>query len=120
MAHTRVGDGAERDPNAPDAQSAQADFDGGTATAHWSASLGKVVLVAEGLPEIPADRTFELWYVRGDSDRRGDVLCGRRRKHCGAQRADATRRCHRGNGRAGRGSPDGTPTTTPVLAVPTA
>ena len=28
------------------------------ATAHWSQSVGKVVLVAEGLPQLPTDRTF--------------------------------------------------------------
>ena len=50
---------------APDAASAAVDFDGGQATAHWSQSVGKVVLVAEGLPQLPTDRTFELWFVRG-------------------------------------------------------
>ncbi|HPT73777.1 MAG TPA: anti-sigma factor, partial [Methanomassiliicoccaceae archaeon] len=52
---------------APDAGAAQTRFEGGTATVHWSESLGKVVLVADGLPTLPADRTFELWYVRGES-----------------------------------------------------
>lgn len=107
--------------NAPDAQSAQADFDGGTATAHWSASLGKVVLVAEGLPEIPADRTFELWYVRGDTP----IAAGTFSADGGASTAELSGQMQPGDviavtvEQAG-GSPDGTPTTTPVLAVPTA
>lgn len=50
---------------APDAQSATAELsEGGTATAHWSESIGKAVLVSDGLPEIDADETFELWFVR--------------------------------------------------------
>lgn len=51
--------------SAPDAQSAAAEVtDGGTATAHWSASVGKAVLVSQGLPRIADDESFELWYVR--------------------------------------------------------
>jgi anti-sigma-K factor RskA len=52
--------------DAPDAQSATVEVtDGGTATAHWSESVGKVVLVSEGLPPIADDESFELWFVRG-------------------------------------------------------
>ncbi|MFB7892358.1 anti-sigma factor domain-containing protein [Microbacterium sp. NPDC056044] len=50
---------------APDAQSSTAELtDGGTATAHWSESVGKVVLVSQGLPQIADDESFELWFVR--------------------------------------------------------
>lgn len=50
---------------APDAQSATAQVaDGGTATAHWSESVGKVVLVSDTLPAITQDESFELWFVR--------------------------------------------------------
>ena len=107
--------------DAPDAASAQADFDGGTATAHWSVSLGKVVLVAEGLPEIPADRTFELWYVRGESA----IAAGTFSADRGASTAELSGQMQPGDviavtvEQAG-GSPDGTPTTTPLLTVPTA
>ncbi|GAA5203173.1 anti-sigma factor [Microbacterium jejuense] len=51
--------------DAPDAQSATADVtDGGTATAHWSESVGKVVLVSDTMPPIAQDESFELWFVR--------------------------------------------------------
>lgn len=50
---------------APDGQSAAAEIQGGgTATAHWSVSLGEAVVVATGLPGLTADQTFELWLVR--------------------------------------------------------
>ncbi|MBN9178803.1 MAG: anti-sigma factor [Microbacterium sp.] len=107
--------------DAPDAASAQAEFDGGTATAHWSVSLGKVVLVADGLPEIPSDRTFELWYVRGDAA----IAAGTFSADGGTSTAQLSGQMQPGDviavtvEQAG-GSPDGTPTTTPVLTVPTA
>lgn len=51
--------------SAPDAQSATAELtEGGTATAHWSESVGKAVLVSDGLPTIADDESFELWFVR--------------------------------------------------------
>lgn len=51
--------------DAPDAQSATVEVaDGGTSTAHWAESVGKVVLVSQGLPQIADDESFELWFVR--------------------------------------------------------
>ena len=53
---------------AGDAQQASVPLeDGGTATAHWSASLGKSVLVTDGIPSLAEGQTYELWYVRGDT-----------------------------------------------------
>ncbi|MFF1573146.1 anti-sigma factor [Leifsonia sp. NPDC058292] len=50
---------------APDAQRATADVDGGgTATLVWSGQLGQSALVAKGLPSLPNDKTYELWYIR--------------------------------------------------------
>jgi DNA-directed RNA polymerase specialized sigma24 family protein len=50
---------------APDAKSATAEVvGGGTATAHWSESVGKAVLVSDSLPEIAADESYQLWFVR--------------------------------------------------------
>ena len=50
---------------AADAESATAEVvDGGTATAHWSQTVGKAVLVANGLPSIEADQSFQLWFIR--------------------------------------------------------
>lgn len=39
---------------------------GGTATLVWSGEEGKSALVTTGLPELPPDKTYELWYIRGD------------------------------------------------------
>ncbi len=51
--------------SAPDAQSATQTLpDGGEVTAHWSESVGKAVLVSDGLPEIADDESFELWFLR--------------------------------------------------------
>lgn len=51
--------------SAPDAQSETVALsDGGAATAHWSESLGKAVLVSDGLPEITDEQAYELWFVR--------------------------------------------------------
>ncbi|MGO4534501.1 anti-sigma factor [Leifsonia sp. 2MCAF36] len=37
---------------------------GGTATLVWSGALGRSALVANDLPQLPADKTYELWYMR--------------------------------------------------------
>jgi anti-sigma-K factor RskA len=51
---------------APDAESATVDIvDGGTATAHWSPSLGTAVLVTVGLERAGADRDYQVWFQRG-------------------------------------------------------
>lgn len=110
---------------APDAESAHSSFSGGTATVHWSESLGKTVLVAQGLPEIAADRTFELWYVRGKEA----IPAGTFSADGGASAAQLTVQLA-GQMQPGDvvavtveqagGSPNGAPTTTPLLTVPTA
>jgi anti-sigma-K factor RskA len=38
---------------------------GGTATLVWSGEAGKSALVTTGLPALPSDKTYELWYIRG-------------------------------------------------------
>ncbi|HEY5861063.1 MAG TPA: anti-sigma factor [Actinomycetota bacterium] len=51
--------------SASDAQSETVTLsDGGEVTAHWSESVGKAVLVSDGLPTIADDESFELWFVR--------------------------------------------------------
>lgn len=106
---------------APDAAQASGDLtDGGTATVHWSAELGQVVLVSDGLPEIPADRTFELWYVRGDTA----ISAGTFDATAGDATAALTSGMEEGDTIAvtieqAGGAPDGTPTTTPIVAIPT-
>jgi anti-sigma-K factor RskA len=52
---------------ASDEQTVTARFHSGAAkvTIIASASLGKSVAVVGGAPAVPADRTYELWYIRG-------------------------------------------------------
>ncbi|WP_285115866.1 anti-sigma factor [Leifsonia sp. fls2-241-R2A-40a] len=50
---------------APDAQRATAEVaGGGTATLVWSGELGRSALVANDLPALPDNKTYELWYMR--------------------------------------------------------
>lgn len=108
--------------SAPDAQAATATVPGGgEVTAHWSESLGKAVVVAEDLPSIAQDESYQLWLVReggapvsagvlpaggssatellADPVAPGDVIAVTREQ-------------------AG-GSPTGQPTTDPILAIET-
>jgi len=95
--------------------------DGGTATAHWSASAGKAVLVADGLPNPGEGQTYELWFVRGDAPVSAGVF--------DVDGGDATALLE-GEMQAGDaiavtveqegGSPSGLPTTDPVIVIPTA
>ena len=53
--------------SAPDAQSATAQIEGGgESTVYWADSVGKAVIVSDGLPQIADDQSYELWFVRGD------------------------------------------------------
>jgi anti-sigma-K factor RskA len=52
---------SERILHAPDAQRVKADVGGGTATLVRSASLGKAVMVANGVGNPPAGKVYELW-----------------------------------------------------------
>ncbi|MDF2506887.1 MAG: hypothetical protein K0Q52_746 [Microbacterium sp.] len=95
--------------------------DGGTATAHWSGSVGKAVLVADGLPSPGEGETYELWFVRGDAPVSAGVF--------DVDGGDATALLD-GDMQAGDaiavtveqagGSPTGQPTTDPVIVIPTA
>lgn len=110
----------EQIQSAPDASSAQVSFQGGEATAHWSSSVGKVVLVADGLPELPSDRTFELWFVRGSQP----IAAGTFEASGSAATAELSGKMEPGDTIAvtieqAGGSPDGNPTTKPIIAIPT-
>lgn len=108
---------------APDAQSATvAVADGGVATAHWAASVGKAVVVTDGLPSIANDKSYELWFVRDGNPVAAGVFTA-------APAGDATAllegEMHAGDTIAvtveqAGGSPDGKPTTDPIFAIPTA
>ncbi|CAL4859254.1 anti-sigma factor [Microbacterium sp. MM2322] len=111
----------EQIQSAPDAQTVTGQFtDGGEAVLHWSQELGKVVLTTDEAPTLAADRTYELWLIRGDKpipagtfDDSGDVTA----------LVDGT--FEPGDvvavtvEQAG-GSPNGQPTTKPIIAIPTA
>ena len=106
----------------PDAQQASVELaSGGQATAHWSASRGEAVLVADGL-EAPEDgRTYELWFVRGDTP----ISAGIFAPEDGAATALLEGEMHAGDVIAvtvevSGGSPDGVPTTDPIIVIPTA
>ncbi len=47
-------------------QAAAAVSTGGTATLVWSGELGLSALIVEGLPALPSDSDYELWYIRAD------------------------------------------------------
>ncbi len=95
--------------------------DGGPATAHWSPSTGKVVLVADDIPSPGEGETYELWFVRGDTPVSAGVF--------DVDGGDATALLA-GDMQAGDaiavtveqagGSPTGQPTSDPVIVIPTA
>jgi len=107
---------------APDAQSATAELvDGGTATAHWSESVGKAVLVSDGLPAISDDESFELWFVRDDSA----ISAGVFDVTDGTATAVLDGAMQPGDAIAvtvepAGGSPAGEPTSDPIVVIPTA
>jgi anti-sigma-K factor RskA len=60
--------GAQREmaaiASAPDVQSTtQQVADGGEVTLYWSADEGRSAVVVEGLPDVGAESTYELWYI---------------------------------------------------------
>lgn len=108
--------------SAPDAADATVQLPGGaTATAYWSASLGRSVLVTEELPDLEPGLTYELWYVRGDQP----ISAGIFDTDGGDATAELDGQMHDGDviavtvERAG-GSPTGAPTSNPVIVIPTA
>ena len=75
--------GAQREmaqlAEAPDAEQVTQQVDGTEVTLIWSAEEERSAVVAEGLPDVGADRTYELWYIdesgavpAGTFDARGD------------------------------------------------
>jgi anti-sigma-K factor RskA len=107
---------------ASDAQSETATLsDGGEVTAHWSESVGKVVLVSDGLPAIAEDESFELWFVRDDAP----ISAGTFTADDGTATALLTGAMEPGDVIAvtvepSGGSPTGQPTSDPIVAIATA
>lgn len=113
----------EQVTTAPDAQSASTTMaDGGVVTAHWSASTGQSVLVTDGMPALSQDQTYELWFVRDDTPIAAGIFATDAE---GRATAILQGQFHSGDVIAvtvepAGGSPDGTPSSTPVVAVATA
>lgn len=112
----------ERIDGAPDAQTASTPLpDGGEATVHWSSSLGEAVLVSDGLPAIASDKSFEMWIVRdgvpvsaGVFDAAGAPATAQLAGTLTAGDVVAVTVEQQG------GSPNGAPTSQPILAIATA
>lgn len=108
--------------SAPDAQSETVALaDGGEVTAHWSESLGKAVLVSDGLPEITDAEAFELWFVRDGTA----VSAGTFTTENGSTTALLDGALEPGDIIAvtvepAGGSPTGAPTSEPIVAIETA
>jgi anti-sigma-K factor RskA len=107
---------------APDAQSATVDVvEGGSATAHWSESVGKAVLVSQGLPQIADDETYEMWFVRdGAAESAGtfdpEDLTTTALLDGAVESGDVIAITVEPQG----GSPTGEPSSQPIVQIPTA
>lgn len=107
---------------AGDAEAATVQLDdGGTATAHWSASLGTAVLETDGIAAPAAGKTYELWFVRGETPISAGIFAVADGKATAALNGEM----HAGDVIAvtvepAGGSPTGTPSSDPVIVIPTA
>jgi len=107
--------------SADDAQRASVDLaDGGTATLVWSNTLLSSALIVDGLAPLPADRTYELWYINDAGARPAGTF--------GVAGSGSTWRVLDGTMKAGdtvgvtvepRGGSDA-PTTDPVVVISSA
>ena len=109
--------------DAEDAQVATVEVDGGgVATAHWSESLGKAVLVTDGVAKPDSGKAYELWFVRGDTPVPAGVFDTDRQGQATAvleepmQAGDVIAVTVEDRG----GSKTGLPTTDPIFTIPTA
>lgn len=112
----------DRIESAPDAEERTVSVEsGGTATAHWSASIGEAVLVTDGLDRLDENQAYELWFVRGD----GAVSAGVFDAADGPTTAQLQGAMKPGDAIAvtveqAGGSPTGVPTSDPIIVIPTA
>lgn len=112
----------EQIQSADDAQQATVTLDdGGTATAHWSASAGAAVLVTDGIPAAAKGESYELWFVRGETP----ISAGVFDVEGGTATAALSGDMHAGDVIAVTveqegGSPTGKPTSDPFIVIPTA
>ncbi|MFI5530364.1 anti-sigma factor domain-containing protein [Kitasatospora sp. NPDC051853] len=61
---------------APDAKVTSASSGGATGTVVWSRSRGQAGFIASGMPVLPPDRTYELWYDDAGTMRPAGLLPG--------------------------------------------
>jgi anti-sigma-K factor RskA len=107
---------------ATDAQSQTVSLaDGGQVTAHWSESVGKAVLVSDGLPSLTDEESFEMWVVRDGAA----VSAGTFTADDGTTTALLDAAVEEGDVIAvtvepAGGSPTGQPTSDPIFAIETA
>ncbi|MFK4789357.1 anti-sigma factor domain-containing protein [Microbacterium sp. ZW T5_56] len=112
----------DRIEGAPDAQERTVSLEtGGSATAHWSASIGEAVLVTDGLDRLDENQAYELWFVRGD----GAVSAGVFDAADGPTTAQLQGAMKPGDAIAvtieqAGGSSTGVPTSDPIIVIPTA
>lgn len=113
----------EQIEGAPDARTASVELEGGgVATAHWAPSVGQAVVVTDGLSALPTDKSFELWFVRGDAPiSAGTFEVGADGRATALLQGDM----HAGDVIAvtvepAGGSPNGLPSTDPIVVIPTA
>ena len=106
---------------APDAQAETVNLsDGAVATAHWSESVGKAVLVTDGLPALADDQSYELWFVRDGAPISAGVFA----TADGSTTALLDGSMEPGDViavtvEAAGGSPTGQPTSDPIVAIAT-
>ncbi len=106
----------------PDAQSETVTLsDGGEATAHWSETVGKAVLVTDGLPTLADDQSYELWFVRDGAP----ISAGTFTADDGSATALLAGAMEPGDVIAvtvevAGGSPTGQPTSEPIVMISTA
>lgn len=94
---------------------------GGSATAHWSASLETAVLVTTGLEQLEPNKSYELWLVRGDTPLPSGVFTS---DADGQTTAVLSEPLRPGDVIAvtiedAGGSPTGLPTTDPIIVIET-
>ena len=54
--------------SAADVQSAHSSISGGgEATVVWSGKSGSAAIVAQGMPSLPSDKTYEAWFINGNT-----------------------------------------------------
>jgi len=85
----RATDGPVAVGRAADARVARIPVDGGgNLTVEWSHRLGRSVVTAEGLPRLPADRTYQLWYIDGEIAHPAGLLDGDGRRELDGRLAE--------------------------------